>query len=298
MNEEEIKRRIDNLNVWKRGDQRAPHKPLLLLYALGRCARGESRLVPYREVHEKLRKLLEEFGPPRKAHHPNYPYWRLENDGLWELAGPNSQQVRERPHDPSRRYLFEHDSMGGFPEEIHSILESSPDLIGEIADQLLQENFPRTLHEDVLDAVGLDFRRVTPQSRTRDPAFREKVLRAYSYQCGVCGFDLRLENTLVAVEAAHVKWHQAGGPDVESNGIALCSLHHKLFDRGVFTVSRDEKTVQVSEAANGSAGPSEWILDYHGESLRAPQRSEYAPDPEYLDWHSDQVFRPPARKSN
>jgi putative restriction endonuclease len=25
----------------------------------------------------------------------------------------------------------------------------------------------------------------------------------------------------VALEAAHIKWHQAGGPDEESNGLAL-----------------------------------------------------------------------------
>src|SRR5436309_3995253 len=28
--------RFDDLSVWKQGDQRAPHKPLLVLYALGR----------------------------------------------------------------------------------------------------------------------------------------------------------------------------------------------------------------------------------------------------------------------
>jgi putative restriction endonuclease len=27
---------FDQLNAWSRGDQRAPHKPVLLLYALGR----------------------------------------------------------------------------------------------------------------------------------------------------------------------------------------------------------------------------------------------------------------------
>ena len=32
MNREEVKQRIDKLNVWKQGGQRAPHKPLFLLY--------------------------------------------------------------------------------------------------------------------------------------------------------------------------------------------------------------------------------------------------------------------------
>ena len=31
------------LNIWKRGSQRAPHKPLLLLYALGKWSQGQKQ---------------------------------------------------------------------------------------------------------------------------------------------------------------------------------------------------------------------------------------------------------------
>lgn len=65
MKQEEVTHRIDRLNVWKQGGQRAPHKPLLQLYALGRSLRGEDRLIPYAEVDHDLRKLLTEFGPSR-----------------------------------------------------------------------------------------------------------------------------------------------------------------------------------------------------------------------------------------
>jgi putative restriction endonuclease len=37
--------RFDRLAIWKRGHQRAPHKPLLVLYALGRWARGDQEAV-------------------------------------------------------------------------------------------------------------------------------------------------------------------------------------------------------------------------------------------------------------
>ncbi|GEM_PF-2172686 len=37
MSPEELKQHIRQITVWKRGEQRAPHKPLLLLYALERC---------------------------------------------------------------------------------------------------------------------------------------------------------------------------------------------------------------------------------------------------------------------
>lgn len=53
MDKEDILERLENLNVWRRGDQRAPHKPLLVLLGLAKIARGEERLNPF-----------EEFGPP------------------------------------------------------------------------------------------------------------------------------------------------------------------------------------------------------------------------------------------
>ena len=37
----EIKEKFDAITVWKRGGERAPHKPLLALYAIGRALRGE-----------------------------------------------------------------------------------------------------------------------------------------------------------------------------------------------------------------------------------------------------------------
>jgi predicted restriction endonuclease len=53
---------FDRLNVWSRGDQRAPHKPLLVLYALGRWSRGESGDIAFRDAEPVLTSLLKEFG--------------------------------------------------------------------------------------------------------------------------------------------------------------------------------------------------------------------------------------------
>jgi predicted restriction endonuclease len=38
----------------------------------------------------------------------------------------------------------------------------------------------------------------------------------------------------VGIEAAHVRWHSQAGPDVVANGLALCALHHALFDLAIF----------------------------------------------------------------
>jgi putative restriction endonuclease len=159
---------------------------------------------------------------------------------------------------------------------------------------ILEANFATSLHDDLLAAVGLSLKTGANRKSKRDPAFREKVLRAYEHRCAVCGFDLRLGSSDLALEAAHIMWHQAGGPDVESNGLALCSIHHKMLDRGAFTISNEHR-VLVSQEVFGSSGMEEFLLRHHGNGIRAPQSQEYTANPRYLDWHGREVFRGPER---
>ena len=65
MNVQELTSRIISLNVWKKGDQRAPHKPLLLLLALSRIANNQPRLMAFDVIEKVLAQLLEDFGPSR-----------------------------------------------------------------------------------------------------------------------------------------------------------------------------------------------------------------------------------------
>jgi putative restriction endonuclease len=84
-NQDNVLEHLASLNVWKSGDTRAPHKPLLMLLALGRLGSGAGRLATFEEWAAPLAKLLEEFGPPRKVTHTEYPFWRLQADQLWEV---------------------------------------------------------------------------------------------------------------------------------------------------------------------------------------------------------------------
>jgi len=70
MDIETFKTIIENLVTWKKGGERSPYKPLLLLYALGEIYKKQRRLIPYREASDELTKLLIEFGPIRKKYHP------------------------------------------------------------------------------------------------------------------------------------------------------------------------------------------------------------------------------------
>jgi putative restriction endonuclease len=294
MTADEIRERFSAITVWKRGGERAPHKPLLALYAIGRLLRGEPQMVEYARVDRDLSKLLTEFGPRRQSVHPEYPFWRLQNDGLWELSRIEGLTARRGNTDAKKSELLENNVEGGFRPEVYQELLSNKRLVRLIVQDLLDANFPETLHQNILEAVGIDFSADTLAVITRSPEFRDRVLRAYEYSCAVCGFDLRLGNVLVAVEAAHIKWHQAGGPDEESNGLALCTLHHKLFDRGVFTLS-DKMNVIISESAHGTRGFQEWVIGFHGKPIRRAQRPTYYPDKIAVEWHVKEVFQGPGR---
>jgi putative restriction endonuclease len=295
MGADPILERFDRLNLWSRKGQRAPHKPLLVLYALGRWARGEAADVPFADVDRDLKPLLKEFGPPRQSYHPEYPFWRLQNDGVWRVQARGELSPRQSNTDVPKSVLLAQDARGGFSGDVSAALRSDPALATRIAARLLESHFPESFHPDILGAVGLTLEPEPATPRKRDPQFRKRVLTAYEYRCAVCGFDVRLGQTSVALDAAHIRWHQAGGPDEEANGLALCVLHHKLFDLGAFTL--DEKGVLlVSHQAHGTAGLQESLLRHHGGAARPPQRGAWRPDPAHLAWHGREVFKGQARE--
>ena len=299
MTREEIIKKFQKLNVWKRKEERAVHKPLLVLYAMGKLLRGGSRLISYVDIEEDLRNLLKEFGPWKPSHRPQYPFWRLrkEKDRIWEIPDAHRIQEYKRKDGKSTGDAFIEDlrcyGIGGFPEPIAYQLQTDLQLAFEIVQNLLDAHFPFSYHEDILQAVGIPHPLQISQPRL--PNFRENVLKAYNYKCAICGFDVKLRHQPVALEASHIKWHRAGGPDTEVNGLALCSLHHKLFDRGVFTISA-KLEVLVSEYANGSVGFEEWVMEFHGKEINFPQRQAYRPHEDFTGWHFREVFKGPYRE--
>jgi putative restriction endonuclease len=71
--------RVTRLRRFTRGDERAAHKPLLLLY--GSFQRYGDAPIGFSEAEMDLAGLLKEFGPPRKTS-PAYPFHHLATDGV------------------------------------------------------------------------------------------------------------------------------------------------------------------------------------------------------------------------
>ena len=292
MTKTEIRQRFHNLSTW---EGRAPHKPLLVLLALARCSRGEERTIPYGDVDQPLKALLIEFGPARKSQHTEYPFWYLQSDGVWMVENAEAAQARRgKRSQPTKRELLRVGAVGGFTPQVHRVLVSDKRFATELAQGLLDGHFPETVHQDILDAVGLDLEDLRSEEKTqRDPRFREQVLLAYGYRCALCGFDLQLGRNVIGIEAAHIKWHMAHGPSTTNNGLALCSLHHKLFDRGVFTLNT-ERRILVSKHARGGPSTKRWLTKVSGKRLHLPDDPGDQPRDAYVAWHGREVFRKPA----
>ena len=297
MDREEIIQKFEQLKVWRRAGERAPHKPLLVLYAIGKLLRDESRLIQFSDVEIHLKSLLREFGPRRANYRTEYPFWRLQNDGVWEVVDA-AQTILNLGENPSKRVLLDSNAAGRFHESIVTQLQNDSRLVSEIIQILLDGHFPSSIHEDIVQSVGIEFplqispgqKRNISKKQRRDPNFRANILKAYEYKCAVCGFDVKLGISPIALEAAHIKWYTHRGPDTEANGLALCSLHHKLFDLGAFTLSK-RLAILVSDDANGSVGFQEWLMKFHGKGINFPQRRSYYPHKSFVGWHIKEVFK-------
>ena len=140
-----LEQAIADITIWRKGEQRAPHKPLLLLYVLANYQQGHTRLFDYgTEVHEQLLGLLERFGPQRKAHYPNMPFWRLKGDGFWDLKNTEFCSTTGSKQPPVKE-LVEQKVAGGFDQEHFALLSKNKNLIGSLAQQIREAPFPGSI---------------------------------------------------------------------------------------------------------------------------------------------------------
>ena len=79
---------LGSLRQYQRHGKRSPHKPLLVLLALGRLATRGSSEIPWSVAEARLAEFIAEFGPASGtgwAQSVAYPFTRLRADGIWVL---------------------------------------------------------------------------------------------------------------------------------------------------------------------------------------------------------------------
>lgn len=275
------------LRRFRQHGKRAPYKPILLLIALSKFREGETDIV-FGEIEPLFAELNETYGLFGDKPQLRYPFGRLASDGgIWSLRPTDAPDLRDASGDLRRPVLLEHRVAAGFSPTMLARLDGDPELVRTIADLLLSTNFPDSLHEEIRERLGLPSSLVAAP-RKRSARFAQAVFDAWFGACGVCGHDLRLLNGPVGLEAAHIRWHAMAGPDDVNNGIALCSLHHRLFDRGALTIDTSYR-VRVSQHLQGASARR--VHQLVGHLLDLPSHKDHHPRVEHLEWHHTQVFR-------
>ena len=114
------------------GERRATHKPLVVLYALGRWQNGQKD-VSFGRVEPELTALLREFGPPRRSDHPEQPFWRLQRDGVWTVHAPAGLETKKGADIPRVTELRSHDVRAEFSPDVQAALAADPALVAAIS---------------------------------------------------------------------------------------------------------------------------------------------------------------------
>jgi len=279
-----------------------PHKPLLLLWLFGQFVATGSSAASYQQAEEPVSQLINDFGPPvaspaAASQRAAMPFVHLERD-LWDLRDAAGQEIG--PDAPERRaWLLDRGAIGRLQAPVQRLF-ADPGTLAAAARLLLDRHFTPVLAELICAAVDLDIPALdlagsegvarAARSWPRRRGFAEEVLRAYAYQCAMCGFDGALGHYPVGIDAAHVLWHSQKGPDEIANALALCALHHALFDLGVLGIT-DERRICVAGlyVARSEAGRA--VDELAGKPLLIPRPHQPTVDVIHISWHHQQVFK-------
>jgi putative restriction endonuclease len=267
-----------------------PHKYLVLLLALRELRENKTSALAWNESSSKIEKLIEQFNNKKNVNAKN-PFFRLSSDGIWELTPKYDAEAKISD-------LQRENPVGKLSSEIEIQLLRSPELFAKVIRLILDTAFTDSIYEDVLVAVGFDpheilysnpFTVLDIAKKRRDPQWPRKILQAWENHCAFCGYDGKIDNTPVGIDAAHIRWFNQAGPDSLDNGLALCTLHHRLLDRGVLGF-KDPQTLTVSASFAAISESGKRIYDLHGSRLE-PRLGTKLPAVEYVDWHTENIFR-------
>lgn len=121
----------------------------------------------------------------------------------------------------------------------------------------------------------------------RDAAFAGAVKLAYNDTCAMTGLKIINGGGRSEVQAAHIRPVAADGPDSVRNGLALSGTVHWMFDRGLISVDDDHTLLVARNRVPDTVGR---LLNPDGK-LRVPKRSDLHPNPRFLEYHREQVFK-------
>jgi len=282
--------RLGSILVYRKGEQRAPHKPLYILYCIASIQKGLPRLQKFESVRAPIKEALKHFGLRTNTFHPEYPFWRLQNDELAVVEVDKPIEFRKSNDDPKVSSLLSANARGGLLERDFKLLADNLNLQSMAVHKILDAHFPASIHDEIIRHFDLVLQDPHSRDSVTEKVFRNHVLSEYGNKCALTGFSLKFAGDYAGVEAAHICWPQAGGNDEVCNGIAMSTLHRKLYHLGLFTINDNYETL-VSSEVDGNADSIIALKKLHGLQINLPHNATSLPSKDNLKWHMRWVYR-------
>lgn len=118
--------------------------------------------------------------------------------------------------------------------------------------------------------------------------FRKVILTSYHQQCCICG--LSVPDMLIASHI--VPWRDANQHRLNPhNGLCLCALHDRGFDRGFVTVGEDYELIVGDELRQYLPNDAieMYFKSHHGKPIQLPDK--FIPQQELLAVHRENYFK-------
>jgi len=148
MTNSEILKLFSSINCARLEDGYAPHKPILILLLLERILNGHDNNFTFAELDPDLKKWLEKYGSNNASNTRNEPFWRLKNDGVWDITGPI--EFSSQSNTPTPNQLIESHITAQLKDELYQGIKNNPELIAQIAKSLVTQFVSGPLQSSLL----------------------------------------------------------------------------------------------------------------------------------------------------
>jgi putative restriction endonuclease len=301
-------------SAWNEATQnRAPHKPLLLMAVMDLVARGVITS-SFIEVTGDLVELNDLFTgywrrvvPITQKSSIAFPFSRLHNEPFWELVPVSSREITPTVVSTicSVNQLREI-ALGARMDDDLFLLLQSPGNRMALRQVLLQSCFSEAAQTALLEqaqinseafSYNLELVQMAHQPRVKEiidaekykpviryQGFRRAVVTTYDHRCALCGVRIVTSEGHTVVDAAHiVPWSVNQNDDIR-NGMALCKLCHWAFDEGMIGVSGGYSVITSRQIGADPNVPG-FLLMLSGRGILPPSDMQLWPEQEYLGWH-------------
>lgn len=174
--------------------------------------------------------------------------------------------------------------------EIWQQFEAAPNRIAEESEEVFSRlSIPGISPEEREPRLpqGPTEAQMTSPMRLVQSFFRRSVLASYAYQCSFCALDVR-----GLLNAGHIiPWNVREDLRADPrNGLCLCSLHDRAFDRGLMSVDEELRMILSKRLRKKNPGPLHKLafLDLEGGRIQLPGR--FLPDVKALEYHRKSVL--------